>query len=101
MHKIVFVTCPDQKTSDNIAETLLEKNLAACVNSTGVKSSYWWKGKIQKNKEVLMIIKTTKKNLKKLEKTIKSLHPYEVCEIVSFDIKGSTEYLKWIDDSVK
>lgn len=98
---IVFVTVPNKKTADIIVKTVLEKRLAACVNiSKNIDSYYWWKGRMEHAKELLLVMKTVKSKFKLLEKDIKKNHPYEVPEIIAADISlGSKEYLKWIKDN--
>ncbi|APF18685.1 divalent cation tolerance protein [Caldithrix abyssi DSM 13497] len=80
----------------------MENGLAACCNLIpGLTSIYTWKGKVQKDAEVLMMIKTDDRQYQKLEQTIKELHPYEVPEVIALDIKrGSKDYLKWIQEVV-
>ena len=76
---------------------MLKKKHGAGIQSFPVESSYTWKGKIEKNREYLCIIKTTAALYGKLEKSIKEIHPYEVPEIVAIPaVKGSSTYLEWI-----
>jgi periplasmic divalent cation tolerance protein len=95
---VVFITVDKDKEAENIANKLLNKRLCACVNIVkGVKSLYWWKRKIEKAKENLLIIKTKKTLIDKLIKETKRIHPYTVPEIISFDIKkGNSDYLNWV-----
>ena len=97
---IVFVSVPDRKTADKIARTILKEKLAACVSiSKSIDSFYWWKNKIENSKELLLTMKTSKKKFAGIEKRVKSLHPYEVPEIIAVEIScGSKEYLGWIDE---
>ncbi|MHB2156055.1 divalent-cation tolerance protein CutA [Calditrichota bacterium GD2] len=102
MEIVVFCTTPDTKTAEAIAQKLVENGLAACCNLIpGLTSIYTWKGEVQKDAEVLMMIKTDDRQYEKLEQTIKELHPYEVPEVIALDIKrGSKDYLKWIQEVV-
>jgi periplasmic divalent cation tolerance protein len=95
--RVVFCTAPKNK-AEEMADKLLEEKLVACVNLVeGIKSKYWWDGKIQTDEETLMIIKTKKELIDPLTSRIKELHPYDVPEIIAMKIKGgSTEYLNWI-----
>jgi periplasmic divalent cation tolerance protein len=99
----VFVTVSGKKFSEKIVNSVLDKKLASCVSVIGgVSSFYWWKGKREKAKEFLLIMKTVKSKFKKLEKDIKANHPYEVPEIAAFDIcAANADYLKWIEEYVK
>ena len=98
MHVIVLVSCPDAKTAESISKALLAKRLAACTSTIpGVRSRYWWKGKLEAADEVLLIAKTTADRYPDVEKAVKTLHPYELPEVIALPIiKGSREYLDWI-----
>ncbi|HDQ25137.1 MAG TPA: divalent-cation tolerance protein CutA [bacterium] len=95
---VVFVTVDKKNRAKQITSHVLKKKLAACVNTIGrIDSSYWWKGKIEKSGELLLIMKTKKSLFKKLEAEIKKIHPYSVPEIISLDITaGNPGYLSWI-----
>jgi periplasmic divalent cation tolerance protein len=86
-----------------IGMKLLEKRIAACVQTEGpISSSYWWKNEIETSEEWRCIIKTTAEKYDEVERTIRSLHPYEEPEMIGLAITaGSVTYLKWIEDSVK
>lgn len=101
MSIVVFITVPNQKEADKIASTLIKKKLAACVNIIeNVHSLFWWQGKVARAKEALLIVKTRKRLVNKLIKKVKSLHSYEVPEIIALPIIcGNKEYLKWISES--
>lgn len=100
---VVFITVPNQKEGKKIGARLLEEKLAACVNFVGgIDSTYWWQGKIESSKEVLLIAKTKKSVFKRLAKCVKGMHPYKVPEIIALPIvEGDKEYLKWLGQSVK
>jgi periplasmic divalent cation tolerance protein len=99
---MIFTTTSDEKSAQKIADELLEKNLAACVSFASIFSSYKWQGRICRENEIEIRIKTKVKNYKKVEECIKSLHAYEVPQIIAVKIAcGSDEYLKWIDKSLK
>ena len=101
-HIIALNTCPDEATAGTIATKLVENGLAACVNILpGVKSVYRWQGKIEQDNEVLLIIKTRKDVISRLETLIREHHPYELPEIVAVPIDtGLNEYLNWIEQSL-
>ncbi len=96
---IILVTTSSEKEGKKIAQALIEKRFAACVNLIkDIESIYRWKGKILDEKEVLMLIKTRKKLYKSVEEEVKKLHSYEVPEIIALPIiSGSKGYLYWID----
>ena len=97
---ILISTFPDKKTITSIANQLVKKKLAACVNITKISSVYSWKGKIENQSEYLALFKTTKKNLQALKKELEKLHPYDVPEIIEINpISINKPYLKWIVDS--
>ena len=96
---IVLVTAPDQSTAEKIANALVERNLAACVNILpGMRSIYRWEGKIHDEGEVLMLIKTRREIFDPaLISYIQELHPYQTPEIIALPIlMGEPTYLDWI-----
>ena len=101
-YKIVFVTAPI-KEADKIGKAVVGKKLAACVNIIeNIKSIYWWEGKINNEKESLLIFKTVEKEVNNLILYIKDIHSYDVPEVVVVDIKdGNNDYLNWISSSVR
>ncbi|MFH1655960.1 MAG: divalent-cation tolerance protein CutA [Candidatus Omnitrophota bacterium] len=103
MSIVVFVTCANKSEANKIAKALIKAKLAACVNLLNpVNSLFWWQGKVDSSKEILLIIKTKKRLFGKLEKLVKSLHSYDVPEIIAFPIlMGNKKYLNWIDDSTR
>lgn len=101
--RIVLVTCATVKEARRIAETIVKKHLAACVNliASPVESTYTWKGKTEKAREFLLVIKTTEKRLAALEREVKRLHSYDLPEFVALPIvAGSRDYLSWLRESV-
>jgi len=100
---VIFVTCAGLKEANKISGKLLDKKLVACANIIkGVSSRYWWKGKIEKSDEVMLIMKSRKQLFKKIVSEVKKLHSYSVPEIIALPIfAGNPDYLKWIKESVK
>lgn len=90
------------KKARELAGLLVSKKLAACVSIVpGLESHYVWKGKRERSKEVLLLIKTKTLAYKALEKTLLKHHPYEVPEIIALPItKGSKTYLDWLAGGV-
>ncbi len=99
---VVLTTCPDQAVASRIAHELVQSGLAACASRVGqVHSTYRWQGAIRDEPEVLLVIKTLSNRYPELEMRLKSLHPYEVPEIIALPVAaGSAEYLSWLQGAV-
>jgi periplasmic divalent cation tolerance protein len=99
---IVLTTAGANDEARRIADALIERRQAACVNIVkGVESIYRWKGKSEESEEWMLLIKTTKAAFESVQKTIKELHSYELPECMQIPVEnGCPAYLKWIDDSV-
>lgn len=96
---IVLCACKNEKEAKKISTKLLESKLAACINITRVKSAYWWKNKITRSDESLMIIKTRKNLVKRAMSEIKIIHSYKIPEIIEIDVeKTDKEYAKWAQE---
>jgi periplasmic divalent cation tolerance protein len=102
-YRIVLVTCASVAEARRIGRSAVEKKLAACANIvTGVESIYRWKGKVERAREVLVVMKTTAARLAGLEREVKGMHSYQVPEFVVVPIVvGSREYLKWIGENAR
>ena len=102
---VVIVFCPvsDEKEAATLAQALVQREEAACVNVIPqVRSLYRWKGKIHNENEHLLLIKTTQPLLEDVKKTIKELHSYELPEILAVSVSdGDRNSLSWIGSSVK
>ncbi|OGS40096.1 MAG: divalent cation transporter [Euryarchaeota archaeon RBG_13_31_8] len=98
MVAIVYSTIDDFKEAKNIANALVEEKLVACVNIIpNIHSIYRWKGKIENDDECVIIAKTDDNKVKKVIQKIKSMHPYELPDIVVLPIIGGLkEYLEYI-----
>ena len=96
MYRVILVVAADRKEAHRIAKGLINNKLAACVNIVKeVESFFWWKGEINSAKETLLVIKSRKDKVSKIIKLVKSIHSYEVPEIISLPINaGFTPYLK-------
>jgi len=99
---VVLTTLNKEDDAHKIAQILVEERLAACVTVLPLGISfYWWKEKIEKEKGLVLLIKTKKNMYNRLEERLRDLHPYEVPEIIALPIvKGFKEYLNWIDREV-
>ena len=98
----VFITAANREEAARLAEMLVEKQLAACVQILPeMESVYRWQGKVERQREVLLIAKTTGAKFEELEKEVRALHSYETPEIVAFQLTaGSSPYLEWLKTSV-
>ncbi len=95
---LVLCTCPNESCAAAISTALLEERLAACVNRLpGIRSAYRWQGQIERDDEILLLIKTRTALFRELEDTIRRLHPYTTPEIIGLPLlAGSADYLDWI-----
>lgn len=100
---LVFSTCPSTEVAEKIAAALIEDRLAACVHvSSAVTSFYRWEGKIQREPEVQLVIKTQESRFDDLCQKIRQLHPYEIPEILSIPIVSGLEaYLAWLNQETR
>ncbi|WP_075256124.1 divalent-cation tolerance protein CutA [Herbaspirillum camelliae] len=98
---LVLANLPDQALAERIADALVEQGLAACVNILpAVRSVYRWQGKVQRDTEVPVLIKTTQARYQELEQAILQAHPYDVPEIIALPITaGLPAYLAWMQDA--
>lgn len=99
---ICLVTVPNIEEGKKIGNLLVESRLAACVNILpNVFSIYRWKGNIEREEELLLIIKTTERNFDLIIQKVKEIHSYSNPECIAFRIeKGSKMYLDWINENV-
>ena len=97
---VIVSTFPSKQSVTSIANKLVKKKLAACVNITKISSVYTWKGKVENQNEYLAFFKTTKKNQLALKKELKKLHPYDIPEIAEINVESINQpYMKWLVDS--
>ncbi|MBN2001026.1 divalent-cation tolerance protein CutA [candidate division KSB1 bacterium] len=95
---LVYITCPTEAEAKSITDALLKERLAACVNLVPqVISFFHWKGTIENETEVLLMVKTRQACLEHLKKTVLRLHSYDVPEILACPIiAGSEDYINWV-----
>jgi periplasmic divalent cation tolerance protein len=100
---VVLITAPSLKEARTIGRKLVEEKLAACVNIIPqIVSLFHWQGKICRERESLMVLKTKQSCFDRLVKRVKSLHSYSVPEIIALPIiQGSQDYLQWIRKSTR
>lgn len=98
---VVLVTTSTQEEAEAIANILIQEKLAACINIIPITSLYTWDGKLCKDQEYQLLIKTDLTKFSELETTIKNHHSYDVPEIIAIPIiKGSQTYLSWLKESL-
>lgn len=101
-YTVVLVTVASLEEAEAIAHSLLAEKLAACINIFPVSSLYIWQEKINQDQEYQLIIKTNLNKFNELAERIKTLHSYEVPEIIALPIiAGSQSYLNWLATSLK
>jgi periplasmic divalent cation tolerance protein len=93
-----LVTCSSRAEARRIARLILTKNLAACVNILdGLESHYWWQGKLEKAREWLLLIKTTRAKERFVIRAVRAAHGYEMPEIIFLPVvAGERNYLDWL-----
>jgi len=101
--RIVLSTAGSEDEARKIALHLVENRLADCVNIVrGMESVYRWQEKVESNRELLLLIKTSAERFPEVRDAIRQLHSYELPECVAISVEeGSSDYLEWIEHSVK
>ncbi len=101
--RLVITTTGSRTEADKIADALVERRLAACVNIVGpISSTYRWQGKVETAEEYLLLIKTTQAAFEDVRDVIRELHSYELPECIEIVIEdGSAEYLTWIGENTR
>ena len=96
--KVVLCSVP-LEAAETLASTLVLERLAACVNvHEGVTSVYRWQGRIERQREAILVVKTSDSALERLVARITEMHPYSVPEIVALDVvRVNAKYLEWVD----
>jgi periplasmic divalent cation tolerance protein len=99
----VLTTAPSADVADRIGTALVEERLAACANLVpGVSSVFRWQGALQRETEILVVLKTTASRLGDLRRRLVELHPYEVPEVIALDVReGHPPYLDWVRTEVE
>lgn len=95
---LAYVPCKNEKEANSIAKALVKGRLVGCCNIVPkIQSYYWWKGKLTKSAEALLLCKFPAKNKKKFQKMVKQLHSYKVPCIAFFEVKQlDKSYLSWL-----
>jgi len=96
--RVVLCTVPSEAVAAQIARQLVDEHLVACVNILpAVRSIYRYQGKVEDDRELLLLMKTSDDRLEALIPRVRALHPYEVCEVLALEVSaGSQPYLDWV-----
>ncbi len=99
---VLLTTAGSPRQAEKLARLLLKEKCAACVNLIpNVRSCYWWKNRIEKSRETLLLIKTSKTRLHECARVLKNHHTYDLPEMIALSISwGDQVYLKWLKDSM-
>jgi periplasmic divalent cation tolerance protein len=95
---VVLITTSNPREAEQIAKALVGNKLAACASlSTPVTSIFRWKGRVEKSRETLLIVKTSTRRYAALEKMVRSMHSYEIPEIIAVEVNhGLRPYVEWV-----
>jgi len=97
---LILTTMPDDERADELASSLVEEKLAACVNvHAPMTSTYRWKGAVERDAERQIVIKTTPQRRAAVEARLRTLHPYELPELVVIEAASSEAYSRWVIES--
>jgi len=97
---LILTTCPDSETAERLAGMLVEQRLAACVSAGAqVTSTYPWQGRVERQREIPLTIKTTRARVSALKQELVAHHPYDVPELLVVPVSdGLDDYTQWIRD---
>ena len=103
MNVVILITCTNSREAKRIARALVEQRLAACVNIVDkIKSIFWWQKQIDSACEVLLIAKSKKSLIHRVIREVKSLHSYQVPEIIALPVvAGNKDYINWINEFIR
>jgi|SRR3972149_2620263 len=98
----VYVTFPSKKDAYKIAQEILKKRVAGCVNIFPIESIFWWDDKLASKEEIVVIFKTIESNLKKLYREIKKLSPFKIPCVAPLEVsKINKEYKEWLEREIR
>lgn len=98
---IIYTTHPNLKTAKKIVASLLKLRLIACANFFPIQSAYWWKNKIKHSKEIVSVMKTSRKNWATVKSEIIKQHPYQTPCVMKIDVEANAEFTVWINQETK
>ena len=98
---LVYVTCGSKKEAQQLAKALVEGKLVACANFFPITSVFFWKKKLAKEKEWLLLAKTTRNKFKRVKALVRKMHSYDVPCILGFRVaEANAAYAEWVRESV-
>ncbi len=100
MFIVVYITAGTADDAKKIAHALVSNNLAACVNMHPINSVYAWDGKVEDDSEIAMFVKTTSDKFDEINDMVQSIHSYDLPCVISWEIKGDGDYLRWVSGCV-
>ncbi len=102
-HRLVYVTAPSAEEAERLGRLAVESRLAACANIIpGMRSVYWWQGKLESAEETVLLLKTTAALVGELTQALTDAHSYDCPCVVSLPIEGGNPaFLKWIEDETR
>jgi periplasmic divalent cation tolerance protein len=98
---IIYATYPNMEEAQKIVHHLIEKKMISCSNFFPVKSSFWWKGKVDNSDEIVSVIKTRKENWEKVKSEIKKMHSYETPCIMKIEVEANEDFEKWVKEETR
>jgi periplasmic divalent cation tolerance protein len=102
MPALLYVTAPSEEEAKRMAKELIGKKLVACANIFPISSLYRWKGKLQEEREVAMILKTSAERVEEVIRELRRIHPYEVTCILCLSVSGGLpEFLRWVEEETR
>lgn len=100
MFTIIYITAGNVDEAKKIAHALVSNKLAACVNMHPISSVYEWDGKVEEDSEIAMFVKTTSDKFDEINEMVHSIHNYDLPCVISWEIKGDEDYLRWVSRCV-
>lgn len=101
--RVVLITAPNEDTAEKVAKALVEERLAACVNVLpGVRSIYRWQGRVEDERELLLVVKTATDRMTRLMQRVQEIHPYACPEVLALPVDaGTPAYLDWVIEETR
>lgn len=96
--RVVLVTAPDEEAAERLVTTLVDEGVVACGTIVpGALSVYRWRGRLERQREVLLLLKTTRAGVGRVLERVPALHPYEIPEVLVLPVEaGHSPYLDWL-----